>query len=273
MKLRIILILFMIIFGLQMQYAYSTSLNNDEKRIVENFINIIKENNINKLSNLIAYPLNREYPLQKIVNKEGFIKYYDVIFDKNFISLIINSNFNEDWRTVGWRGIMFDNGLLWMDFNGKIYAINYTSKKEQEIKNNLIKKDKENLYKELKDYQKMIGIYKTKKFIIRIDEIDSDNFRYSSWKVGSSLKSKPELVINNCKIRYDGSGGNHSYVCLNNDYIYVVGINIIGTDETPPANLTIYKKLNPNISYDVDGYDYFDEDNYEEILYQPAEIV
>lgn len=137
MKLRIILILFITIFGLQMQYAYSTSLNNDEKRIVENFINIIKENNINKLSDLIVYPLNREYLLQKIANKEDFIKYYDVIFDKNFISLIINSNINEDWRTVGWRGIVFDNGLLWMDFNGKIYAINYISKKEQEIKNKI----------------------------------------------------------------------------------------------------------------------------------------
>ena len=217
--------------------------------------------------------MNKEYLLKKITNRKDFIKYYDVIFDKNFIDLIINSNINDNWQTVGMRGIMFDNGLLWMDFDGKIYAINYISKKEQKIKNNLIKKDKENLYKELKDYTTMIGIYKTEKFVIRINETSSNNFRYSSWKVGSTLKSKPELIIDDCKIRYDGSGGNHSYICTNNNYVYIVGINIIGTSEIPLADLTIYKKLNSNILDNTDDYDFFDEDNYEEILYQPAEIL
>ena len=60
-------------------------------------------------------------------------------------------------------------------------------------------------------------------------------------------------MINNGIWTPDGSGGNHHFTFTNSEYSYVVYVDIMGADETPPFNLKVTQ-------------------NDKEILYQPAEL-
>jgi len=68
------------------------------------------------------------------------------------------------------------------------------------------------------------------------------------------MDQKPSLTIEGGNWMPEGSGGNNKYEFVNGDYIYQCSINHLGTDETPPADITVFK-------------------NGIEILYQPATII
>ena len=68
------------------------------------------------------------------------------------------------------------------------------------------------------------------------------------------MTEKPDLIVNNGRWEPDGSGGNHRYVFVNGRYKYECWINVLGTNETPPADLKVYK-------------------NNKEIVAQPAQLI
>ncbi|GMO63827.1 MAG: hypothetical protein Ta2D_10680 [Rickettsiales bacterium] len=241
------------------------------KEYVVNFIEIVKNDDKTKIAKIVNYPIARKYPLPPIQNEKDFIDRFDEVFDKKLKNLIINSDAEKDWGMVGWRGIIFQQGLLWLDYNGKLISINYMSDKEQKHYNNIVNNDKKNIYDSLKDYEKIVGEYETKNYKIRIDKTDNSGYRYASWERNKSTSTKPNIVINNCGINYDGSGGNHSYICKNEDYYYIVGINRIGTSETPPADLTIYKIVTDYLN--IEWTPSYLPNNAKIILYQPAKIL
>jgi len=69
----------------------------------------------------------------------------------------------------------------------------------------------------------------------------NEKFRYASWKLQQSMSEKPELVILNGKVEFDGSDGNHSFIFKTDEYIYECGIVEMGEDDAPPAYLSISK--------------------------------
>jgi len=79
---------------------------------------------------LISYPLKRQYPIPDIKNEAEFINRFDEVFDDELAKVIAASNINTDWDKVGWRGIMLNNGVMWVDTDGKIIAVNTQNAKE-----------------------------------------------------------------------------------------------------------------------------------------------
>jgi hypothetical protein len=51
------------------------------------------------------------------------------------------------------------------------------------------------LYPSIQNYIKPFAIFETERDTIRIDQIDIDIFRYSSWKLGKMQSSKPDLIL------------------------------------------------------------------------------
>ena len=229
----------------------NNSFANNSNNNIENFINLIKNNDCKGLSKIINYPLARKYPIKSIKNENDFLKNCNVIFDNNFRKKILNSDINneDDWSEVGYKGIMFDNGKIWLDNDGYVISVNYESDIEIEIREKLLLKDKENLYYTLKNYQENVGIYETKKYIFRLDKLENNSFRYSSWEKNSEMSTKPNIVVNNCNLIYSGSGGNHSYTCKNENYYYTIYFNVIGNKNTPPVELKVYKGNNSKPIY------------------------
>ena len=193
------------------------------------------------ISKRIKYPLKRETPIPSVKNKADFIKRYNQIFDAVLIGKITKSNPAKDWSEMGWRGIMLNEGDLWVDTDGKITAINYQSKAEEQLKNSLIANQKKTVNSSLSKFKEPVAILETSKFRIRIDDLGNNNFRYASWSIKNKMTDKPDLIIENGVFIADGSGGNHHYEFKKGDFRYECHFTVLGEKNSAPATLIIYQ--------------------------------
>ena len=250
MKRKITIIVLLLFFNL----SFAQELKKEYQDFVKTFVDCIKSNNTDKLKSLIAYPLKREYPLYDVKSELEFQKRYNEIFDDGLKEIIIASDIENDWSAVGWRGVMLNNGKIWLDYDGRLIAVNYQSNFEIDKRQKLIANDKNSIHEGIRDFEEPILIIETKKFKIRVDKLINGKFRYSSWPINSKMSEKPDLIIKNGNWTPEGSGGNHRYQFVNGNYKYVCYINVIGADDSPLADLIVYK-------------------NDEEILNEPAQII
>ena len=217
------------------------SLTAAHKKEINTFIAEVKAGNKAAIAKRITFPFEREYPIPTIKNKAEFIKRYDEVFDAKLIGLISKTDANHDWYAGGWRGIMFMDGEVWLDYDGRLTSVNYQSAAENKIKEDYISKDRKSVHASLSKFARPVHILKTKKYIIRIDDLDHANYRYAAWKASAKMTDKPDIIITNGKYVPDGTGGNHSYVFKKDGYTYAIEILIIGAEDSPPANLVVHK--------------------------------
>ncbi len=231
--------------------TFSQDLKPAYQKFVKSFISSVKSNNKEGVAAFISFPLGREYPIPVVKNKADFIKRYDQIFDATLKSEIIKSNPAKDWAEMGWRGIMLGQGDIWMDTNGKIITINYQSKAETDLKNKLIAGEKGKVHSSIAAFKAPVYVLETSKFRIRIDDLGNDNYRYASWPIKKPMSEKPDLVITNGKWISDGSGGNSHYEFKKDSYLYSCYIIVIGTSDSPPAQLIISQNGKDILSQDA----------------------
>jgi len=221
-------------------FGQDGELTKEEIQAIQKTINTFKTKDKTKIADLIYYPLSREYPLKDVQNKNDFIKRFDDIFDKEFLDKVIKSKIN-NWSRLGWRGIMFDDGNIWIGDDGKIITVNYQSTKEKQLLANAIQVDKNQLPTSLQDFQKPTYLIFTKNYKIRVDEKMEGIYRYAAWKI-KNPKSEPDVIIENGVRDFQGSGGNETITFKNNGYTYLVSINKIGTADDPNATLEVLKQ-------------------------------
>jgi hypothetical protein len=218
------------------------TLEPEEKDSIQKLIELFKKIDIEGISNKITYPLKRDYPIPPIHNKEEFKERFYEVFDQKLIDQIAQSDICQ-WSEVGWRGIMLDNGVVWMSFEpGFISTINYQTKREKNIQEELIKRDKEKLPLTLRKFKCPVYKIQTEKFLIRIDELNENKYRYVSWKAGSNESNQPDLVLKNGSCEMQGSGGNHEFTFVNGIYTYKVRRNILGERDSPDVTVQVEKR-------------------------------
>ena len=210
-------------------------------KYVFEFIKNVASDDREAIARKTSFPLRREYPLPSIENREEFLKRYDEVFDSTLRKQIAASNFAKDWASVGWRGIMFGRGVVWLDIDGSLRALNYQSEAERKKRALLIEQDKSSLYPAIREFVKPTLIMETAKHRIRIDNMGENKWRYVAWPINAKMSDKPDLILCDGARVFEGSGGNHYYKFKNGSFTYQCGINVIGSDETPPAELTVYK--------------------------------
>jgi len=231
--------LIIICFNLTLLSGQDLSIKN--QKIVRNFIETVKTKNKDKICSLVRYPLTREYPIPEVKNKNELLKRFDEVFDIKLVNLILKSKVNTDWSDVGWRGIMLFDGEVWLDFDGKLIGVNYQSQFEKKKKEELIKIQRNSLHESLRVFKSPVCILETSKYRIRIDDMGNNKFRYASWRLQQNISEKPEMLLLDGKVEFDGSGGNHSYIFKSGKYTYECGIVEMGEDGAPPAYLTVTK--------------------------------
>jgi hypothetical protein len=211
------------------------------ERTVEKFIHVVGKKDRKALADLVAYPLHRKVPLSTIHTPSQFLEVFDEVLDKALLKAISTSSVADDWSKVGWRGIMFQNGVLWLDEDGKIIAVNYETEKGKRKRDILIEADRKNLHSSLQQFLEPVLEWRTKDFRIRIDRLTDDKYRYAVWPAQKGTTEKPDLVLNNGEVFFDGSGGNHHYDFVSGAYVYRCFVFVIGADDTPPGELEVYK--------------------------------
>lgn len=210
-----------------------------ELKQVNNVIQIFKKNNRAQIIAQIDYPLERPEPIPTIKNAAEMSTRFEQVFDQDLIDKIANSK-SAQWSNAGWRGIMLDDGTVWLN-GGKIFALNYSTELEKKLLKLLIQQQKNELYFSLKQFKSPEIRFKTDDYLVRIDEMPNGQFRYASWTADKTMRSKPELVLKKGKIEFSGSGGNHTYIFKSGPYIYSVDRIFMGADETPEVILTVEK--------------------------------
>ena len=221
--------------------VFGQEMTKEQQKIVYDFIECIKNQKKEKLISKISFPFNREYPIPSIKNRQEFLDRYNEVFDDKLTKMIINSMPSKDWSAVGWRGIMLLNGDVWLDYDGRLIAVNYQSQIEAKKKEELINIEKSQLHESIKYFKKPVLILETAKYRIRIDDMGEGSYRYASWKLENKMNDKPDLIIQKGEYRPDGSGGNHSFEFTNGEYKYECAIIVMGEKDSPPAYLTIYQ--------------------------------
>lgn len=219
--------------------SYAEDKNHVE--LVKTVIEAFKANDRNAIAKMINYPLVRRKPLPSVKNQSELLSRFDQIFDTTFVNKIVNSDPEKDWSRTGWRGIAFSHGILWLDSDGQIWSVRYESDSENAIRENLINEQKKELHESINSFKKPILEWRTKSFYIRIDDVGDNNYRYASWSINKSTSEKPDLVLLNGQVTFEGSGGNHYYSFKSGDYVYTCDVTVIGSDTSPPGRLVVKK--------------------------------
>lgn len=233
-------------------FVSGQDLKPEYQKFIKKFISNIKNDKKEAVANMISYPFKREYPIPAIKDKADFIKRYSEIFDVKLKSEVIKSNPAKDWSEVGWRGIMLNQGTIWIDTDGRLISINYQSKFESDLKNKLIAADKIKLHSSIAKFKAPECVLETSKFRVRIDDLGNDNFRYASWSIKKGMNQEPDLVISNGKWFQEGTGGNHRFEFKKGQYIYECYISPMREKGTAPARLTIYQNKKVILSQDAE---------------------
>jgi len=220
------------------EIAKNDQLKDHEIVAINNVVALFKAKDIDKISRIIRFPLHREYPIPPIQNAKELTQRFSEVFDRILIDKIANSKIGQ-WSKVGWRGIMLDQGDLWMaNSDGIITAVNYQSEFEKKLRSDLIIREKVNLHNSLKSFESPTHKIKTKNYLVRIDELADNKYRYASWKAGEKETSKPDLILSNGKLEFEGSGGNYVITFVEGNYTYKIYRNVMG--EKNSAEITLY---------------------------------
>jgi hypothetical protein len=223
----------------------------DNQKLVAHFIHLVKDKNKEEIAAMVSYPFRRSYPLPNVKNEQEFIDRYDEIFDEELTTTITKSDPRLGWSAMGWRGIMLNNGEIWLGYDGTLAAINYESEVEQRKKSELIAADKESIHESVRIFHKPIHILDTKKLRIRIDDMGDGDYRYAAWPINKSMSEQPDVVIERGDWTPDGSGGNHYYTFKNEGYVYQCNIIAMGQEDAPVATVVISKDNQHIASYDA----------------------
>lgn len=209
---------------------------------VTKFIELVKSNDWASLSERIIYPLHREYPVASIENKTEFLERRNELFDDSLISMVGNSTVDSNWRSVGSRGIMLNRGDIWLDTDGNLIGLNYQTAAENAMENRLIEEDRSSLPVSLQEYERPILQMDADKFIIRIDQVKGQSYRFIGWIQGNRNPNRPAVeIIPNGFLEHLGSGGNHSYTFTSDLGTFVCFVNETGEEGTPPGELVLYR--------------------------------
>jgi len=230
-----------LILSLNFFFVFGQKMNKKNQKVISNFIECIQSQNKEKLSRIISFPLNREYPIPQIKNKQEFFNRYHEIFDAGLIKMIVTSKPAKDWSARGKSGLMLLDGQVWLNLEGKLLAVNYQSAYEKRETEAFIEAEKSLLHKSMNEFSRPVCELRTSSSRIRIDELREGNYRYASWPVHSKISDKPETIIKKGKMVPDGSGGNRSYVFKKGNLVYNCAIIVVGDKKSPPALLTVYK--------------------------------
>ncbi|MFM2037187.1 MAG: hypothetical protein RL432_126 [Bacteroidota bacterium] len=217
------------------------SISKEQEREILHLIQLFESQDTNGIVDRVAYPFDRDYPIPAIENKEQMRARFSEVFDEKLMEEIASSN-ADDWSTVGWRGIMLDQGIVWLsDDASLISGINYQTLKEKAYQKQLIADQKAHVHESIAMFERPELLSITDRFLVRIDQMPDHSFRYASWKKGKSQTEQPDLVLTDGTVESSGTGGNHVFSFKTGIYTYNVYRNLLGEGDYSEINLEVLK--------------------------------
>ena len=212
------------------------------KVFIEDFTQAVRQNNRSAIAKMIAYPLYQPYPLHDIANEREFIKHYNRIFPKSLLQRLDTSTM-DDWSQVGWRGIMFCNGHIWIDLfdsGVKIRTVNSDIDDNPQLYTDLENaRQKERTLLGITDTHIIpFACYLSKDSTTLIhfthDTVDGESYvtiYYNNQKIDWNLQTNSQMQLR-CSHEIQGSCANDFYkATFDNDTIEIWDMNCGGFDD------------------------------------------
>lgn len=236
----------LLLVGFLQPFSSAQALEPLQQASVNKVIQAFKQNNRTAISKMISYPLFRQAPLAPINSEGEFLRRYDEIFDQRLLSTITNSNLHTDWDSIGWKGVILNNGIVALDPDGDITEINYHSPREQALVDGFYSRDiassgakgRRALHRSVTNYNQAVVELTTKRFHIRVDDVGQGNLRYASWPKDKSLSEAPDIILTNGRLVQNG-GRNQHFVFDNGSYSYQLNVN--SATARPTGSLEVLK--------------------------------
>lgn len=206
----------------------------------------IEDGDAKTVAAYVRYPLEREAPIPPLENEEQFAAYFWTIFDEDFCQKMREGRFSRDWQEVGCRGVMYDNGDIWVDGTladgGKIITVNYQSAEEKALREALLEMERATIAPGYSEtcYPALCFETEDREIAGRVDKEENGDFRillydgFSRTGRGIQRGEDPIAVFHATKI-YEGSGGNHVY--LDRFGRYALDVSVVGLVEAPELQL------------------------------------
>jgi hypothetical protein len=214
------------------------------KKYFRRLVKLINDDNLLELANLVQYPLHRANPIPNISSTQEFIAYAPLLFDAAFkikLSSYKDSDIFEHHFLYGLVGGKF-NGDIWINDDGKIVAINTHSAKEEALQQRLTKEIQNRIYQTVKEWKRNLIVCETDKFLIRVDIMEDDEFRYVSWSKPKKINDKPDLIVFKGVQDFQGTMGGVSYTFKNDGYYYQIDQrDMAESDDDVGLFLKLYK--------------------------------
>lgn len=248
---------------------------------IEEFTEKVRKDDRKAVAQMISYPLYQPYPLKHIQNAKELIKHYDRVFP-HWHRQALDTSTISDWSGMGWRGVMFRNGDIWIDMfdNGVLVRSIHSDVHD----NHLMTQDVEEARKRERE---MMGIdsphlipfaaYLSKDSTTLIhfkgDSIDKKCYAtiyYNPAKIQKELQTSAKVQLE-CNHRVDGSCANDFYTAvLGDDTIDIWDMNCGGFDtmeeyaygfhvkaDTTSQAKNLLDTIGTKYNADVDMYGYF----------------
>ena len=84
------------------------------------------------------------------------------------------------------------------------------------------------IWKDLKNFKSFKVYMQTSKFNVWVDQMEDGSYRYASWSKSKTIDQKPDLILKNGEVTFEGSARNHWYTFKNVDTKYICDINVLG---------------------------------------------
>ena len=232
-KLNLIYMLLISFSCLAVETIYHEQVNT----VIDTFTTLNKT----KIAELIEYPLKRQTPIPAINNQTDLLQRFDQVFDEQLIHMVAQSDVNNNWFSVGWRGIMLNDGVIWLNTQGKITTINYSTHAEAQLQQQLQTQQQQQLHSSVSNFEHAVFAWQTQSSLIRVDQLQSGAYRLASWAMNKSPEEQPNIVIVGGDKVFSGSGGNVYFTFTEGNYIYRCDVNKLGENERPLGTFSITK--------------------------------
>lgn len=229
---NLIFISFLFFNFLTISFAQN-DLTKEHQQYINRVVELVKNDNVQQLADLVIYPIKRPYPIPNITNKREFILYYPTLFDEAFKAELLNpelikdrTSYSEDYQRLS----MLWNKLL-MNKEGKITAIHNDSPVQKKLQANLEKEAKTLVHKSINTWESIGLLCKTERFLIRIDNLGDEKYRYAAWDKSKTMSDKPDLILFDGEYEY-GSSGNYTFIFKSAKWTYELNYIVVGAEDS-----------------------------------------
>ena len=204
---------------------------------IQHFVKALAERDADALKEHVGFPFKREYPLPPIKTIEEFVAAIPQLFEEEDIKGMQDI---DEWESVGWRGYMYKNGLVWLSEDFSLTAAGgwRGTWEEHELWLECVKKEIGSLHPSLRDgilrpilsFMTEDGAWRGRIDQMECKDNDKDVYRLAVYKAGTPITDKPDAVVL-CDLKVEGSACNEYYI--GRDARYSLDVNNAGPEDSP----------------------------------------